>query len=246
MAAVTGTTTAPERSNASGAPLVSVANVIYMLNVGGVPLQILREVSLEVVAAQVVAIVGPSGSGKTSLLMLLGGLERPTSGRVVIAGQDLTGLSEDALAEFRRKTLGIVFQSFYLIPSLSALDNVSLALEIAEPGLSLAAARERSAAGLAAVGLSGRVDHRPAALSGGEQQRVGLARAMIARPSLLLADEPTGNLDQNTGARVIELMFDLARQQGAAVIFVTHDPGLAARADRVLTMTLGQLTEDGK
>jgi putative ABC transport system ATP-binding protein len=194
----------------------------------------------------VVAIVGPSGSGKTSLLMLLAGLEKASAGKVVIAGQDFTGLSEDALAAFRRKTLGIVFQSFYLIPSLSALDNVSLALEIAEPGLSLAAARARSAEALTAVGLGDRVHHRPSALSGGEQQRVGLARAMIARPRLLLADEPTGNLDQNTGARVIELMFNLARQQQAAVIFVTHDPALAARADRVLTMTRGELTEAGR
>ena len=226
-----------------GALLVSVSNVDYTLKVGSAPLQILRNVSLEVAAAQVVAIVGPSGSGKTSLLMLLGGLERPTSGKVVIAGRDLTGLSEDELAAFRRKTLGIVFQSFHLIPSLSAQDNVSLALEIASPGLSLAEARERSAAALTAVGLGDRIHHRPAALSGGEQQRVGLARAMIANPSLLLADEPTGNLDQNSGARVIELMFNLARQRNAAVIFVTHDAGLAARADRILTMTRGELTE---
>jgi putative ABC transport system ATP-binding protein len=223
-----------------------VSNVDYTLKLGSAPLQILRNVSLDVAAAQVVAIVGPSGSGKTSLLMLLGGLERPTSGKVVIAGQDLTGLSEDDLAAFRRKTLGIVFQSFHLIPSLSAQDNVSLALEIASPELSLAQARERSAAALASVGLGDRIHHRPAALSGGEQQRVGLARAMIANPSLLLADEPTGNLDQNTGARVIELMFNLARQQKAAVIFVTHDPGLAARADRIFTMTGGELTEAPK
>jgi putative ABC transport system ATP-binding protein len=245
VAEATGTT-APARSGATGGPAVSVSGVDYTLKIGSAPLQILRNVSLEVAPAQVVAIVGPSGSGKTSLLMLLGGLESATSGKVVIDGQDLTGLSADALAAFRRKTLGIVFQSFYLIPSLSALDNVSLALEIAEPGLSLAEARQRSSAALAAVGLGDRVHHRPAALSGGEQQRVGLARAMIARPRLLLADEPTGNLDQNTGARVIELMFDLARQQQAAVIFVTHDPGLAARADRVLTMTRGELTEDRK
>jgi putative ABC transport system ATP-binding protein len=243
MAEAAGSTGAGA-SGTPNAPLVSIAGADYTLKVGSAPLQILRNVSLDVAAAQVVAIVGPSGSGKTSLLMLLGGLERPTAGKVVIAGEDLTGLSEDALAAFRRKTLGIVFQSFYLIPSLSAQDNVSLALEIAEPGLSLAQARERSAAALAAVGLGDRVHHRPAALSGGEQQRVGLARAMIARPKLLLADEPTGNLDQNTGARVIELMFDLARQQQAAVIFVTHDPGLAARADRVLTMTRGELTEE--
>lgn len=227
-------------------PIVSVSEVDYTLKVGSGQLQVLRDVSFEVTQAQVVAIVGPSGSGKTSLLMLLAGLERPTAGKVVIAGQDLTGLSEEALAAFRRKTLGIVFQSFYLIPSLSAQDNVSLALEIAEPELSLAQARERSAAALAAVGLGDRIHHRPGALSGGEQQRVGLARAMIARPQLLLADEPTGNLDQNTGARVIELMFELARQHRAAVVFVTHDLGLAARADRVLTMTRGELSEADK
>jgi putative ABC transport system ATP-binding protein len=232
--------------DAAAPPLVAVANVDYTLNIAGVPLQILRQVSLTAAAAQVVAIVGPSGSGKTSLLMLLGGLERATSGKVVIDGQDLSGLAEDELAVFRRQTLGIVFQSFHLIPSLSALDNVALALEIASPGLSLSEVREISGNALDAVGLGSRLHHRPAALSGGEQQRVGLARAMIAKPKLLLADEPTGNLDQTTGARVIELMFDMARQQRAAVVFVTHDPALAARADRVLTMTKGELVETGK
>ena len=232
--------------HSAGSPLVAVANVDYTLTIAGVPLQILRDVSLTAAAAQVVAIVGPSGSGKTSLLMLLGGLERASSGKVVIGGQELSGLAEDELAVFRRQTLGIVFQSFHLIPSLSALDNVALALEIASPGMSLAEVREISGKALDAVGLGSRLHHRPAALSGGEQQRVGLARAMIAKPKLLLADEPTGNLDQNTGARVIELMFDMARQQQAAVIFVTHDPALAARADRVLTMTKGELVETGK
>jgi putative ABC transport system ATP-binding protein len=227
-------------------PLVSISNVDYTIKFAAAPLQILKNVSLEVAPAQVVAIVGPSGSGKTSLLMLLAALERPSAGKVRIAGRDLEGLSEDALADFRRKTLGIVFQSFYLIPSLTALDNVSLALEIAAPELSLAEARERSAKALEAVGLGGRIHHRPSAMSGGEQQRVGLARAMIAKPKLLLADEPTGNLDQNTGAKVIELMFDMARQQNASVIFVTHDPALAARADRTLTMTRGELTEVAK
>ncbi|MDF2981445.1 MAG: transporter, partial [Devosia sp.] len=193
--------------------------------------------------SEVVAIVGPSGSGKTSLLMLLAGLERATSGKVVVAGQDLSGLSEDDLAVFRRHTLGIVFQSFHLIPSLTALDNVGLALEIASPDLSLVQTREAAAAALEAVGLGGRLHHRPAALSGGEQQRVGLARAMIAKPRLLLADEPTGNLDQETGAVVVELMFDLARRQGTAVVLITHDPSLAARADRVFTMTAGELVE---
>jgi putative ABC transport system ATP-binding protein len=237
-------TKSPSDSASSTNPLIVVSHVDYTLNVAGEPLHILRDVSLQVAAAEVVAIVGPSGSGKTSLLMLLGALERPTAGKVVIAGQDLTTLSEDGLAAFRRKTLGIVFQSFYLIPSLSALDNVSMALEIASPGLSLTQVREKAAGELRAVGLGERLHHRPAALSGGEQQRVGLARAVVANPSLLLADEPTGNLDQETGARVIELMFALARERGAAVIFVTHDPKLAARADRVFVMTQGQLTED--
>ncbi|CAN7252424.1 ABC transporter ATP-binding protein [Devosia sp. LjRoot16] len=215
----------------------------YTLEVASQPLHILRNVSLRVEASEVAAIVGPSGSGKTSLLMLLAGLERATSGKVVVAGQDLSGLSEDDLAVFRRHTLGIVFQSFHLIPSLTALDNVGLALEIASPDLSLAQTREAAAAALEAVGLGGRLQHRPAALSGGEQQRVGLARAMIAKPRLLLADEPTGNLDQETGAVVVELMFELARQQGTAVVLITHDPSLAARADRVFTMTSGELVE---
>lgn len=227
----------------SGPPIIAVSAVNYTLNIASSPLHILRNISFEVGAAEVVAIVGPSGSGKTSLLMLLAGLERPTSGRLVVAGHDLSELSEDDLALFRRKTLGIVFQSFHLIPSLSALDNVGLALEIASPQLPPAETREAAAAALKAVGLGDRLAHRPAALSGGEQQRVGLARAMIARPSLLLADEPTGNLDQKTGALVIDLMFDLARRQRTAVVLITHDPALAARADRVLTMTQGELVE---
>lgn len=224
-------------------PIVDASGVDYTLEVASQPLHILKNVSLRVEASEVVAIVGPSGSGKTSLLMLLAGLERATSGKVVVAGQDLSGLSEDDLAVFRRHTLGIVFQSFHLIPSLTALDNVGLALEIASPDLSLVQTREAAAAALEAVGLGGRLHHRPAALSGGEQQRVGLARAMIARPRLLLADEPTGNLDQETGAVVVELMFDLARKQGTAVVLITHDPSLAARADRVFTMTAGELVE---
>lgn len=227
----------------SETPIIAVSGMNYILDIASRPLHILRNVAFRVEAAEVVAIVGPSGSGKTSLLMLLAGLERATSGQVVVAGQDLSGLSEDDLALFRRKTLGIVFQSFHLIPSLSALDNVGLALEIASPHLSRVQTREAAAAALTAVGLGDRLNHRPAALSGGEQQRVGLARAMITKPRLLLADEPTGNLDQKTGALVIELMFDLARRQRTAVVLITHDQALAARADRVLTMTQGELVE---
>ncbi|WP_442881847.1 ABC transporter ATP-binding protein [Devosia sp.] len=229
--------------NTSDAPIIDARDVSYSLEIAGRPLHILKKVSLRVAPAEVVAIVGPSGSGKTSLLMLLAGLERATSGTVMVNGAELGGLGEDDLARFRRKTLGIVFQSFHLIPSLSAHDNVGLALEIAAPELTMSQIREKAAAALVSVGLGDRLDHRPSALSGGEQQRVGLARAMVANPPLLLADEPTGNLDQRTGALVVDLMFDLARQQGTAVVLITHDPALAARADRVLTMTVGELVE---
>jgi putative ABC transport system ATP-binding protein len=227
----------------SNAPIIDARNVDYSLEIAGRPLHILKKVSLRVAPAEVVAIVGPSGSGKTSLLMLLAGLERATAGTVTVNGAQLGALDEDDLARFRRRTLGIVFQSFHLIPSLSALDNVGLALEIAAPELTMSQIREKAAAALVAVGLGDRLDHRPSALSGGEQQRVGLARAMVANPPLLLADEPTGNLDQRTGALVVDLMFDLARKQGTAVVLITHDPALAARADRVLTMTVGELVE---
>ena len=227
----------------SDAPIITVRDVNYSLEIAGHPLHILKNVSLSVKPAEVVAIVGPSGSGKTSLLMLLAGLERATSGQVAVNGADLSALSEDDLARFRRRTLGIVFQSFHLIPSLTALDNVGLALEIAAPELSLDKVRAEATTVLTAVGLGTRLDHRPTALSGGEQQRVGLARAMIANPPLLLADEPTGNLDQETGETVVQVMFDLARQRGTAVVLITHDPSLAARADRVLTMTQGELVE---
>ncbi|UJW84256.1 ABC transporter ATP-binding protein [Devosia sp. SL43] len=227
----------------NGVPIINAVDVTYSLEVAGEPLHILKGVSLRVDPAEVVAIVGPSGSGKTSLLMLLAGLERATSGRVMVGGQDLSQIGEDDLARFRRKSLGIVFQSFHLIPSLTALDNVALALEIASPELSMKEVRAAAAATLAAVGLGQRLDHRPTALSGGEQQRVGLARAMVTNPPLLLADEPTGNLDQETGALVMDLMFDLARKRGTAVVMITHDPGLAKRADRALTMMQGELTE---
>jgi putative ABC transport system ATP-binding protein len=224
-------------------PIISASGVDYTVDVAGKPLHILRGVDMTIAPAEVVAIVGPSGSGKTSLLMLLAGLERATAGSIAVGGTDITRLDEDAMAVFRRQTLGIVFQSFHLIPSLSALDNVGLALEIARPDLPLAEVRKEAAAALDAVGLGKRLDHRPAALSGGEQQRVGLARALVAKPRLLLADEPTGNLDQKTGAVVVELMFNLARQNGTSVVMITHDPHLAERTDRTFTMTQGQLTE---
>lgn len=235
--------TSNQSSVSASEPIISVSDVTYTLEIGGRPLHILRGIGFSVRPREVVAVVGPSGSGKTSLLMLLAGLERATSGKVAVAGRDLTGLAEDDLSVFRRETLGIVFQSFHLIPSLTALDNVALALEIAKPNLTLGETRAAASEALSAVGLGDRLHHRPSALSGGEQQRVGLARAMISKPRLLLADEPTGNLDQTTGAMVIELMFDLARKQHTSVVLITHDPQLAARADRVLTMTRGELSD---
>lgn len=228
---------------ASVAPIIIASKVDYSVEVAGKPLNILRGVDLSVNPAEVVAIVGPSGSGKTSLLMLLAGLERASAGTIVVGGTDITRRDEDAMAVFRRNTLGIVFQSFHLIPSLTALDNVGLALEIARPDLPLAEVRKEAAAALEAVGLGKRLDHRPSALSGGEQQRVGLARALVTKPRLLLADEPTGNLDQKSGAIVVELMFNLARQNGTAVVMITHDAHLAERTDRTFTMEQGQLTE---
>ncbi|MBK1794895.1 ABC transporter ATP-binding protein [Devosia sp. WQ 349] len=227
----------------SEAAIIDAQNVDYTLDVAGRPLNILRKVFLQVKPAEVVAIVGPSGSGKTSMLMLLAGLEKATGGSVTVNGTDLGKLNEDELAKFRRNTVGIVFQSFHLIPSLTALDNVGMALEIADEKLSMAQVREQAAKALAAVGLQDRLDHRPSAMSGGEQQRVGLARATVANPPLLLADEPTGNLDQKTGAVVVDLMFDLARKNRTAVVLITHDPALAAKADRVYTMTAGELIE---
>ena len=209
-------------------------------------LHILKDVTFQVAAGEVTAVVGPSGSGKTSLLMILGGLERATTGKVIVAGQDISSANEDQLAIFRRNNLGILFQNFQLIPSMSALENVALALEIAETGASVKDIREHATAALAEVGLGDRLTHLPSALSGGEQQRVALARAMVTSPKLMLADEPTGNLDQDTGALVIDLMFNLARKKGTAILLITHDRTLAAKADRMLTMNHGHLTETAK
>ncbi len=224
-------------------PVIQTEKANLELLSGKSMLHILKDVTFQVNSGEVTAVVGPSGSGKTSLLMILGGLERATSGKVVVGGQDISTANEDQLAIFRRKNLGILFQNFHLIPSMTALENVALALEIAETGQSYKEIREQAAAALTEVGLGDRLTHLPSALSGGEQQRVGLARAMVTSPKLMLADEPTGNLDQDTGAKVIELMFNLARKKNTAVLLITHDPNLARKADRMLTMNKGQLTE---
>jgi putative ABC transport system ATP-binding protein len=224
------------------APVAVARGLNLHLQSGGQPLHILKDVSLELSPGEVTAVVGPSGSGKTSLLMVLSGLEQATAGSVAIDGTEITGMNEDRLAIFRRKSLGILFQNFHLIPSLTALENVALTLEIADPAMPWKAVRDRAAQALSDVGLAQRTGHLPSALSGGEQQRVGLARAMVGGPKLLLADEPTGNLDQETGAHVIELMFKLARDRGTSILLITHDPGLAKKADRQLRMNEGHLS----
>ncbi|ACI51690.1 ABC transporter related [Gluconacetobacter diazotrophicus PA1 5] len=204
-------------------------------------LTILHGVSLRVAEGEAVGLVGPSGSGKTSLLMLLAGLERPTRGTIRIAGTRLDTLDENAMARFRRQTTGIVFQSFQLIPTMTALENVLVPLELAGRSDGMAAAT----ASLDAVGLAHRLGHLPAELSGGEQQRVALARAFVTRPRLLLADEPTGNLDTRTGAAVVDLLFSLQRQYGTTLLLITHDTALAARCGRCVQVRDGHL-EDGR
>ena len=226
------------------AHIVEASGINLHLKSGGEPLHILRDVELTLGSGEVAAIVGPSGSGKTSLLMVLGGLERATAGRIFVDGTEVTGKSEDQLAVFRRKSLGILFQNFHLIPSMTALENVALTIEIAEAGKPWRDTRDKAATALEEVGLGHRLTHLPSALSGGEQQRVGLARALVSQPRLLLADEPTGNLDQETGEKMIELMFGLARERGTAILLITHDPSLASRADRLLHMNQGHLSTE--
>jgi putative ABC transport system ATP-binding protein len=202
---------------------------------------VLRGVSLAVVAGETVSVVGPSGSGKSTMMMVVGGLERPSAGRVIVDGADLGGLDEDALARFRRERVGIVFQSFHLVPTMNALENVAIPLELAGRRDAFAAA----AAGLDAVGLGHRLLHYPGQLSGGEQQRVALARAFAAGPRLLLADEPTGNLDTATGRLVIDLLFALQERHGTTLLLITHDAGLAARCDRTVRLADGRVADDG-
>jgi putative ABC transport system ATP-binding protein len=199
--------------------------------------EILRGIDLSVARGDTVGLVGPSGSGKSSLLMLLGGLERATSGRVEVLGKDLGPMGEDALARFRRANMGVVFQSFHLIPTMTALENVAVPLELA----GVAGAFDRAAAELEAVGLGARTHHYPAQMSGGEQQRVALARAAVTRPKILLADEPTGNLDGVNGEAIMALLFGLRDRHGATLVLVTHAPELAARCDRVVRLRDGQV-----
>ena len=220
-----------------GSPLVLLEDVALTLASAAGPVDILRGVSLGIEPGETVALLGPSGSGKSSLLMVLAGLERPSRGRVVLAGYDLGGLDENALARLRRSHIGIVFQSFHLLPTMTALENVAIPLELAGEPDALAAAE----AALARVGLGHRLGHYPGQLSGGEQQRVAMARAFVASPGLLLADEPTGNLDGATGRIVIDCLFEEHARRRSGLLLITHEAGLAERCDRQLHLEDGRI-----
>ena len=218
-------------------PILSLNDARLTLDGNAGPVDILRGITLDVEKGETLGLIGPSGSGKSSLLMLMGGLERATGGRITALGHDLTAMSEDALARFRRDHMGVVFQSFHLIPTMTALENVATPLELAgKPD-----AFDRAAEELAAVGLAGRADHYPAQMSGGEQQRVALARASAPRPDILLADEPTGNLDGPNGQAIMDMLFGLRDRHGATLVLVTHAPDLAQRCDRVVRLRAGAL-----
>jgi putative ABC transport system ATP-binding protein len=218
-------------------PVLELADARLTLSANAGPVDILRGISLTVNRGETVGLVGPSGSGKSSLLMLMGGLERATGGQVLALGQDLTAMNEDQLARFRRGNMGVVFQSFHLIPTMTALENVAIPLELADAPDAFA----RAQAELEAVGLGHRMDHYPSQLSGGEQQRVALARAAAPRPALFLADEPTGNLDGVNGQAIMDILFGLRDRHGATLVLVTHAPELAERCDRVIRLADGRL-----
>ena len=224
-------------SRSGGAPLVLLDDIRLTLQGAAGAVDILRGISLAIMHGETVALVGPSGSGKSSLMMVIAGIERPSAGRVVVAGQDLAALDENGLARLRRHHVGIVFQSFHLLPTMTARENVAIPLELAGHRNAFALAE----AALARVGLGHRLGHYPGQLSGGEQQRVAIARAFVAGPALLLADEPTGNLDRATGESVIDYLFDEHARLGSALLLITHDPALAERCERRLDLADGRL-----
>jgi len=217
--------------------MIRLAGIELKLASAAGEVNILRGLDLEVAAGETVGVVGPSGSGKSTMMMVIAGLERPSAGRVEVAGSDLSALDEDQLARFRRARIGIVFQAFHLIPTMTALENVAVPLEFA----GRVDAFDRARRALDAVGLAHRLAHYPGQLSGGEQQRVALARAFAVEPLLLLADEPTGNLDGETGRQVIDLMFDLAGRRGTTLMLITHDPALAGRCGRLVRLLDGRV-----
>jgi putative ABC transport system ATP-binding protein len=218
-------------------PAIALAGVNLALGQGAARVHILKDIDLDIGTGEAVGLVGPSGSGKSTLLMVMAGLERADTGTVAVAGEDLGQLDEDALARFRGRHVGIVFQSFHLIPTMTALENVAVPLELA--GLDDAQARAREE--LTAVGLADRLQHYPAELSGGEQQRVALARALVPNPAIVVADEPTGNLDEDTGQQIIELLFAGHARRGTTLVLVTHDVALAARCARVVRLRSGRI-----
>jgi putative ABC transport system ATP-binding protein len=225
-------TTSTER-----APEITLSGINLSLGRGATQVHILKDIGLHIGRGEAVGLVGPSGSGKSTLLMIMAGLERPDTGTVVVAGHDLGRLDEDALARFRGRHIGIVFQSFHLIPTMTAMENVAIGLELG----GCADAFSRAALELDAVGLRERCDHYPAELSGGEQQRVALARALAPGPEILIADEPTGNLDEATGRAIIDLLFASHRERGTTLVLVTHDAALAAGCGRVVRLRSGRI-----
>jgi len=227
-------------TSATSSPAIELDDIHLRLNSDAGEVNILRGINLTIKRGEAVGLVGPSGSGKTSMLMVVAGLERPTEGNVRIADNDITHLNEDKLALFRREHTGIVFQNFHLVPTMTALENVALPLEFAGRANAFDAARDQ----LCAVGLDHRLEHYPGQLSGGEQQRVALARAFVTEPTILLADEPTGNLDGHTGETVMDLLFDLHQRKGTTLLLITHAPELAKRCSRTLTMADGNIIAD--
>ena len=221
------------------APAIALSGVNLALGRGVARVHILKDIDLNIAAGETVGLVGPSGSGKSTLLMVMAGLERADGGKVTVAGTDIGVLSEDELAQFRGRNVGIVFQSFHLIPTMTALENVAVPLELA----GVPDAFERAERELVAVSLGERLSHYPAQLSGGEQQRVALARALAPQPSILVADEPTGNLDEATGKQIIDLLFAGHIERGMTLVLVTHDNSLAARCDRVIRLRSGRIDE---
>ena len=223
--------------SSSAIPAISLSQVNLSLGRGAARVHILKDIDLTIGRGEAIGLVGPSGSGKSTLLMVMAGLERSDTGSIVVAGEELTKLDEDALARFRGRNVGIVFQSFHLIPTMTAIENVAVPLELA----GIADAFERAKRELEGVGLGERLSHYPAQLSGGEQQRVALARALAPGPSILVADEPTGNLDESTGRQVIDLLFKGHVERGTTLILVTHDQTLAARCSRVVRLRSGRI-----
>jgi putative ABC transport system ATP-binding protein len=235
-----GAVTSPAQHPASPEPTIIARDLRLTLGSGSSAVEILKGIDLTVPQGQTLALLGPSGSGKSSLMAVLSGLERASSGTLQVAGQDFSGMSEDDLARARRGRIGVVLQAFHLLPTMTALENVATPLELA----GLPEAQARAGAELAAVGLSHRISHYPAQLSGGEQQRVAIARALAPSPALVFADEPTGNLDAATGASIVDLLFARRAQAGATLLIITHDEALARRCERVVTLSDGRIASD--